>query len=92
MDRIHLVTASGRAIEDDPAGITTAACLAQVTVPVALIRGADSPPVIVAIHAALAHRLPDAVDHVVAGAGHMLPLSHAADVAAFIRAAGQETG
>jgi pimeloyl-ACP methyl ester carboxylesterase len=92
MDRIHLVTASGRAIEEDPAGITTAACLAQVTVPVTLIRGADSPPVIAAIHAALVDRLPDAVDHVVAGAGHMLPLTHTADVAALIRAAGQETG
>ena len=92
MDRIHLVTASGRAIEDDPAGITAAACLAQVTVPVTLIRGADSPPVIAAIHAALADRLPDALDHVVVGAGHMLPLSHTADVAALILAAGQETG
>ena len=92
MDRIHLVRASASAIEDDRDGITTTACLAQVTVPVTLIRGADSPPVIAAIHAALADRLPDAVDHVVAGAGHMLPLTHIAEVAALIRAADQGTG
>jgi pimeloyl-ACP methyl ester carboxylesterase len=92
MDRIHLVAASGRAIEDDPAGITSAERLAKLTVPVTLIRGADSPPVIGAIHAALAQRLPDATDQVVAGAGHMLPLTHTGDVAALIRAADRGTG
>ncbi|WP_322890759.1 MULTISPECIES: alpha/beta hydrolase [unclassified Yoonia] len=92
MDRIHLVTASSSAIEDDPAGITSAQVLAKVAIPVTLIRGADSPPVIGAIHAALAQRVPDATDHVVAGAGHMLPLTHTAEVAALIRAADRGTG
>lgn len=88
VDRIPLVAASGPAIEDDPAGITAA----LLDIPVTLIRGADSPSVIGAIHAGLMRHWHNATDHVVAGAGHMLPLTHTAQVAAIIRAAGPETG
>jgi lipase len=87
-DRIHLVAASGPEIEDDPAGITSA----PLDTPVTLIRGADSPPVIRAIHAGLMRNFRNAADHVVAGAGHMLPLTHTPQVAAIIRAASPETG
>ena len=87
VDRIHLVAASGAEIEDDPAGITAA----RLDIPVTLIRGADSPPVVAAIHAGLMRNLPRGSDHVVAGAGHMLPLTHTAQVAAIIRAAGSES-
>lgn len=86
VDRIALVAASGAEIEDDPAGITSA----PLDIPVTLIRGADSPPVIGAIHAGLLHNLSRASDHVVAGAGHMVPLTHVDQVAAIIRAAGSE--
>ncbi len=86
--RIHLVAASGPEIEDDPAGVTAA----LLDIPVTLIRGADSPPVIGAIHAGMMQNFRNAADHVVAGAGHMLPLTHTAQVAAIIRAAGSGTG
>lgn len=49
-----------------------------------LIRGARSEPVIAAIHATLARRIPGAIDNVVAGAGHMVPITHPDAVAALI--------
>lgn len=91
-DRIHLIVASGGAIEEDAEGITSPERLGEVQVPVTLIRGGQSQPVIGAIHDALVSRLPQATDHVVADAGHMLPLTHTDAVAAIIRSADQQTG
>lgn len=91
-DRIHLVVASGGAIEEDADTITSAQRLGALDMPVTLIRGAKTQPVIAAIHTALAARIPLAVDHVIADAGHMLAATHAAEVAAIIRPAVQETG
>lgn len=91
VDRIHLVVAGGAAIEEDAEGITTPARLAALELPVTLIRGAASPPVIAAIHDRLVKRIAGAIDHVVQDAGHMLPVTHTDQVAAIIRAADQET-
>ncbi|MFA8384979.1 MAG: alpha/beta fold hydrolase [Pelagibaca sp.] len=52
--------------------------------PTQLIRGAQSEPVIAAIHATLGRRIPGAVDTVIAGAGHMVPITHPDAVAALI--------
>ena len=90
--RIHLIVAGAAAIEEDAAGITSAERLSALSIPVTLIRGADTQPVIKAIHAALAERLPNATDHTVAGAAHMVPITHMAKVAAVIRAADPKTG
>ncbi len=90
--RIHLIVAGGGAIEEDAAGITSAARLDALDIPVTLIRGADTQPVMKAIHDALAARIPNATDHVIAGAAHMVPITHVEEVAAIIRAADQETG
>ena len=49
-----------------------------------LIRGSQTQRVVADIHAALAARIPDASDHVVEGAGHMVPLTHVAETAALI--------
>lgn len=84
--RINLVIATAQAIEEDPDRITSPARLAKLTCPVSLIRGAQSPPVIAAIHDALCGRLPSATDHVIPDAGHMLPATHTAQVAAIILA------
>ncbi|MEO1639417.1 MAG: alpha/beta hydrolase [Pseudomonadota bacterium] len=90
--RIHLIVAGGAAIEEDADHITSAASLADVQIPVRLIRGEHAQPVITSIHERLAERLPNATQHVVAGAGHMAPMSHAAEVAAIIRSEDRETG
>ena len=91
-ERIHLIVAGAAAIEEDADGMISAERLARVDVPVTLIRGGQSQEVIGAIHGALAGRLPRATDHVVAGAGHMVPLTHVDQVARIIRAADLETG
>ncbi|MFG5384749.1 alpha/beta fold hydrolase [Yoonia sp. R2-816] len=91
-ERIHLIVAGAAAIEEDADGIISAEKLSALSIPVSLIRGADSEPVIEAIHNSLVSRIPNATDHVVAGAGHMVPLTHVEEVARIIRAADQETG
>jgi pimeloyl-ACP methyl ester carboxylesterase len=48
---------------------------------VLLVEGERSPPVVAAIQARLAERLPRAERIVVAGAGHMAPLTHPRPVA-----------
>ena len=70
---------------DDSAGQLEPGVLDAVTQPVLLVEGAESPPSIGAINAGLAARLPDAQRVVVAGAGHMVPISHAPAVATEIR-------
>ena len=52
--------------------------------PVMLIRGASSAPVMAPILEALAARLPDVGVAVVPGAGHMVPLTHPAEVAGLV--------
>jgi pimeloyl-ACP methyl ester carboxylesterase len=93
IDRIHLVVASGAAIEEDADGITSADNLGKMDIPVDLIRGNETQPVISAIHAALVDRIPNAVDHVIEGANHMVAIDrkHTAAVADIIRAAGLKT-
>ena len=87
-NRIHLVVASNPEIDEDHDGIVSPARLSQVDVPVTLIRGAQTQPVIAAIHDHLVTHLPDATDHVIKGAGHMLPIRKAfvPQLAALIRA------
>ena len=80
--RMPLIMAGTPAIQDDIHHVADR--LRQVTVPVSLIRGETSPPIIPAIHAAICAVLPQARDHVVAGAGHMVPMTHVAEVAAII--------
>lgn len=60
--------------------------LESLTLPVGLIRGGDTVPIIADVHRGLMARLPNATETVVAGAGHMLVTSHADAVADAIRA------
>ena len=59
--------------------------LEAISCPTLLVRGASSEPVIGAVHKTLARRIPGAVDLVVEGAGHMVPLTHPMPVAHHIR-------
>jgi len=78
--RIHLVVAGGAAIEADNAGLR--ARLGDIACPVTLIEGAKSPAVIGAIQSALAAAIPQVKRVIIDGAGHMVPVTHAAEVAA----------
>jgi pimeloyl-ACP methyl ester carboxylesterase len=84
--RIHLIPVANAALIEDSAGLLALGRPEALTCPVALIEGASSPPVIAAIQSALAARLPAARRTVVAGAGHMLPITHPVAVAEAIRA------
>ncbi len=77
-DRIHLIPAGAPAINDDNAAQLAPGRLETLDIPVLLLRGDQSHPVTAAINARLANRLPNATQRVIAGAGHMGPLTHPA--------------
>ena len=84
--RIALVSAMAPDLEADRPGLLAPGRLEALGAPVLLAEGGDSPAVIAAIHNGLAARLPRATRLQIAGAGHMLPLTHAAQLAPAIQA------
>jgi len=84
--RIGLIAAQNPALIQDSAGILAPWRLESLGVPVLLLEGAASPAVIPAILDELARRLPQVRRVVVPGAGHMLPMTHTAEVAGAIAA------
>ena len=84
--RIHLIDAGAPAIYGDCAGILSGGKLAGITCPVLLIRGGDSPEAVAAINDGLARRIPQAQQIAIAGAGHMVPITHPTEVAEVVRA------
>lgn len=84
---IHLIPVAAPSIEDDITGVLASGALEALDIPVTLIRGIQSPPIVRAIHEALCERLPNATDHVVEGAAHMLPVTHPDAVASAMMAA-----
>ena len=84
---IHLIPVAAPSIEDDITGVLASGALEALDIPVTLICGSQSPPIVRAIHEALCERLPNATDHVVEGAAHMLPVTHPDAVASAMMAA-----
>ncbi len=76
IQRIPMLGETERCLHEDTAGILRPGGLETITVPVRLIRGTDTMPIMTAIHDALDARLPDAQQVIVPGAGHMLPVTH----------------
>ena len=70
---------------EDAAGLLKPGRLEDIRCPTLLIRGQLSEPVVAAIHATLTRRIPGAVDTEIAGAGHMVPITHPQPVAIAIR-------
>jgi lipase len=71
---------------EDAAGLTQPGRIEGISCPVLLLEGTQSPPIIHAVQAALAARLPQAQRVLLAGAGHMSPITHPANVAGEIAA------
>lgn len=84
--RIHLIEAAAPTLERDTAGLLADGRLEGLGLPVLLVRGGASPQVIAAIQDELARRLPQVTRLVVPGAGHMVPITHPAPVAAAVSA------
>ena len=83
---IRVVPACRASLYEDRAGMLKPGVLDRVTAPALLLRGSNTHPVIGVINDGLARRLRDAQNHVVQGAGHMLPISHPAETATELRA------
>lgn len=79
-----LVADTNPALMADSAGILRPGGLEAIDAPVLLISGGESPAVVHDIAEALAARLPDVGRALIPGAGHMSPLTHAAQVADLI--------
>jgi len=86
LDRIHLIEAQNPVLLDDAANMLAPGGLEGVIVPTLLIDGADSPPIIDAVHKVLAARLPQSQRLSVQGASHMVPITHAQAVADAVQA------
>lgn len=86
LDRIHLIPATNAVLFDDIHGLVAPGRLEGLHLPVLLAEGATSPPIVDAINGTLAARIPGAKRLVVDGAGHMLPITHAAALAPAVRA------
>jgi pimeloyl-ACP methyl ester carboxylesterase len=82
--RINLIPAQLEVMMQDAAGLLRYMGLESLGIPVLLMEGATSPAVIGAIQGELARRLPQARRVVIAGAGHMVPVTHRAEVSAAI--------
>ncbi|MEO3413604.1 alpha/beta hydrolase [Roseovarius sp. CAU 1744] len=82
--RMPVVAAGNAALHQDPGGLLQPDRLARVAMPVLIVNGTESPPIVGAICEGLERRLPDARRAIVAGAGHMAPLTHAGPVGAEI--------
>ena len=84
--RIATIPAQNGVLVEDRAGMLAAGRLERLGAPVLLVEGAQSPPVVAAIQRGLARRLPDARREVIAGAAHMLPVTHAGALAPLVAA------
>jgi pimeloyl-ACP methyl ester carboxylesterase len=84
-DRIALVAAQDEILLEDRAGLLAPGGLEGLTMPIHLIGGAQSPPIADAILRALAARMPKARKSTIAGAGHMLPITHPEALAALLQ-------
>ncbi len=84
-DRMHLIAAQNPVLLDDSEGLLRYMGLESIGVPVLLVEGGDSPPIINAVHSELARRLAQVTRLAVPGAGHMVPITHADVVAAAVQ-------
>ena len=82
---IQIVPACDPAVFGDRAGLLKPGVLQALSMPTLLLRGGDTHPIIGAVNDGLARRIPGATNHVVKGAGHMLPISHPHETVAEIR-------
>lgn len=83
---IHVIPREDPAILEDNAGLLRDGWMEGTAMPVLLIEGTLSPPIIAAVQDTLEARLPNAQRVRIEGAGHMTPLTQAEEVARLITA------
>ncbi len=85
VDRIEHVLAGEKLLWEDPSGLLDEGRIEALDMPVTLVEGEASHPIITKIVDALGARIPDAEGITVPGAGHMVPLTHPIPVAEAVR-------
>lgn len=83
--RYGAIITAGPAVDDDAGGMLSSGALGRIAVPTLLLEGAKSPEILGLVNAGLGRRLPRAQRKVLPDCGHMLPITHPAQVAALIR-------
>lgn len=78
--RIHIVPASAAAMDEDCYGQLAPGRLEGLACPVRLIEGGATDPVVHAINDTFEARIPNTTRTRVAGAGHMVPITHVVEV------------
>lgn len=90
--QIHLIGAQNPALREDVGKMLRPGVLEALDIPVLLLEGGDSPKEVGMIQDGLERRLPDTRRKVIAGAGHMVPITHAREVALEVRGFLQSLG
>lgn len=80
------VMACDSQVYDDEAGLVAEGQLEKLQMPVMVIDGSETQPIMHVVSKALSSRIGDVTFHRIAGAGHMVPITHASDVAELLRA------
>lgn len=82
---IHIVPACDAAVYQDRPGVLRPGILQGLDLPVLLVRGGETQPIISVVNEGLARRLTNARSEVIEGAGHMVSITHPTETAAVIR-------
>lgn len=83
---VHYVPASSAFLHHDSAGLLKPGMFDRATMPALLIEGDQSPPMSAKVATSIEKRLPNVTREIIAGAGHMAPVTHPVEVAGPIRA------
>ncbi len=83
--RFGAILSAGPAVEDDVGGMLRPGRIEGVSVPTLLLEGANSPEVLGLVNKGLARRLLQSRREILPECGHMLPITHPAEVGALIR-------
>ena len=75
------VMACDAQVYEDEAGLVAPGALEALSMPVLVMQGGETQPIMAAVTRGLARRLPDAEIAVIAQAGHMVPVTHPQEVA-----------
>lgn len=82
---VHVVPAVDDVLFRDQKGVLNAGVLDRANMPILIVTGAETHPVVPAIGEGLCRRLPNARTEVVSGGGHMVPITHPQHVASVVQ-------
>lgn len=92
INKIDVVDAGTPALHQDVHGLLGRAGLMNYKGPAMFIRGARSIPIMQDIHSALVQLMPQATDHAIQAAGHMVPITHHEECVVLMREFYQKSG